>query len=150
MALRVGPVYASFARQRIDAATLATLGELAGHVRLSVALRALVDGAEVNVSEGRPALHTALRSDIGRGPVAGAAHAQAVAARERMAALVASLRESDVTDVISIGIGGSDLGPRLVVDALKDFGGGRFRLHMVGKRGDAEVPHELPGGVPEG
>ena len=51
MSLRVGPVYANFARQRLDAATLATLGELAGHVRLSLALRALVDGAEVNASE---------------------------------------------------------------------------------------------------
>ena len=87
MALRVGPVYASFARQRIDAPTLATLGGLAGHVRLSLALRALVDGAEVNVSERRPALHTALRSGIGRGDVARAAHADALAARERMAAL---------------------------------------------------------------
>src|SRR5690606_41216117 len=105
------------------------------------ALRGRVDGAEVDVAEGRPALHTALCADIGRGPVAGAAHAQAVAARERMAALVASLRESDVTDVISIGIGGSDLGPRLVVDALKDFGDGRFRLHFGSNVDGSEVQH---------
>src|SRR5690606_41385926 len=114
MALRVGPVYASFARQRLDAPTLATLGELAGHVRLSLALRALVDGAEVNVSEGRPALHTALRSDIGGSEVAQRAHADALAARERMAGLVASLRESGVTDIVHIGIGGSRRGPRRV------------------------------------
>ncbi|MGY0652365.1 glucose-6-phosphate isomerase [Luteimonas sp. A537] len=145
MALRVGPVYASFARQRLDGPTLATLGELAGHVRLSLALRALVDGAEVNVSEGRPALHTALRSDIGRGEVAQRAHADALAARERMAGLVASLRESGVTDIVNIGIGGSDLGPRLVVDALKDFNDGRFRLHFVSNVDGSEVQHTLRG-----
>ena len=131
MALRVGPVYASFARQRLDAPALAILGRLAGHVRLPLALRALVDGASVNVSEDRPALHTALRSDIGRGAVARGAHAQALAARARMADLVAGLRGSGVTDVINVGIGGSDLGPRLVVDALQDFGDGRFRLHFI-------------------
>ena len=145
MALRVGPLYASFARQRIDAATLATLGELAGHVRLSLALRALVDGAEVNASEGRPALHTALRSDIGRGEVARNAHAAALAARERMAALVADLRASGVTDIVNIGIGGSDLGPRLAVDALKDFDDGRFRLHFVSNVDGSEVQHVLRG-----
>src|SRR5690554_6111402 len=149
MALRVGPVYASFARQRIDAPTLATLGGLAGHVRLSLALRALVDGAEVNVSEGRPALHTALRSDIGRGDVARRAHGDALAARGRMAGLVDSLRDSGVTDVINIGIGGSDLGPRLVVDALKDFSDGRFRVHFVSNVDGSEVQHALRGLDPE-
>ena len=145
MSLRVGPVYANFARQRIDAPTLATLGELAGHVRLSLALRALVDGAEVNASEQRPALHTALRSGIGRCEVARRAHADALAARERMAALVGSLRASGVTDVINIGIGGSDLGPRLVVDALKDFNDGRFRLHFVSNVDGSEMQHALRG-----
>ena len=145
LSLRVGPVYANFARQRIDAATLATLGGLAGHVRLSLALRALVDGAEVNASEGRAALHTALRSDLGRGDVARAAHAEALAARGRMAALVADLRASGVTDVINIGIGGSDLGPRLAVDALKDFNDGRFRLHFVSNVDGSEVQHVLRG-----
>src|SRR5690606_30820880 len=123
----------------------ATLGELAGHVRLSLALRALVDGAEVNVSEGRAALHTALRSDLGRGGAARAAHADALAARARMASLVAALRDSGVTDVINIGIGGSDLGPRLAVDALKDFGDGRFRLHFVSNVDGSEVQHTLRG-----
>src|SRR5690606_35907389 len=145
MSLRVGPVYANFARQRIDAPTLATLGELAGHVRLSLALRALVDGAEVNASEQRPALHTALRSGIGRSDVARRAHSDALAARERMAALVGSLRASGVTDVINIGIGGSDLGPRLVVDALKDFNDGRFRLHFVSNVDGSEMQHALRG-----
>ena len=145
MALRVGPVYASFARQRLDTPVLATLGGLAGHARLPLALRALVDGAPVNVSEGRAALHTALRSDLGRGDMARRAHAQALDARARMADLVAGLRASGVTDVINVGIGGSDLGPRLVVDALKDFGDGRFRLHFISNVDGSDAQHVLRG-----
>ena len=145
MALRVGPLYASFARQRLDAGALTMLRGLAAKAGVGQALRALVDGAEVNASERRPALHTALRSGIGQGDVARAAHAEAAAARARMAELVAGLRESDVTDVINIGIGGSDLGPRLAVDALKDFADGRFRLHFVSNVDGSEVQHVLRG-----
>src|SRR5690606_32515652 len=145
MALRVGPLYASFARQRLDAGALTMLRGLAAKAGVGQALRALVDGAEVNASERRPALHTALRSGIGRGDVARAAHAEAAAARARMAELVAGLRESGVTDVINIGIGGSDLGPRLAVDALKDFADGRFRLHFVSNVDGSEVQHVLRG-----
>ncbi|MBJ6982909.1 glucose-6-phosphate isomerase [Luteimonas sp. MC1572] len=145
LALRVGPLYASFARQRLDAPTLATLGALAGHVRLSLALRALVDGATVNATEGRPALHTALRSAIGRSNVARDARAAALAARGQMAALVAGLRDSGVTDIINVGIGGSDLGPRLVVDALKDLHDGRFRIHFVSNVDGSEIQHVLRG-----
>ncbi|QDW65909.1 glucose-6-phosphate isomerase [Luteimonas granuli] len=145
MALRVGPVYASFARQRIDPPALAMLEGLAARAGLASALRALVDGADVNGSERRPALHTALRSGIGRGRAARDAHAQALAARTRMAELVASLRGSGVSDIVNVGIGGSDLGPRLVVDALKDFGDGRFRLHFISNVDGSEVQHVLRG-----
>ncbi len=145
MAIRVGPLYANFARQRIDAPALAALEALALERGLPRAMRALVDGAEVNASERRAALHTALRSDIGRGDAARRAHADAVAARERMASLVASLRASEVTDVVNVGIGGSDLGPRLVVDALGDRGDGRFRLHFVSNVDGSEVQRALRG-----
>ncbi len=50
--------------------------------------------------------------------------------RERMQALVASLQASAVTDVVSVGIGGSDLGPRLVVDALAPANA-RLRVHFI-------------------
>ncbi|NLA69213.1 MAG: glucose-6-phosphate isomerase, partial [Gammaproteobacteria bacterium] len=145
MAIRVGPLYANFARLRIDAPALAALEALALERGLPRAMRALVDGAEVNASERRAALHTALRSDIGRGDAARRAHADAVAARERMASLVASLRASEVTDVVNVGIGGSDLGPRLVVDARGDRGDGRFRLHFVSNVDGSEVQRALRG-----
>ncbi len=145
LSLRVGPLYANFARQCLDRDALVSLQAVAAHAQLPRAFRALVDGAMVNVSEQRPALHTALRSDIGQGEVAAAAHAEARAARARMAELVAALEASDVTDVVNVGIGGSDLGPRLVADALKDFHGGRFRVHFLTNVDGSDAQHTLRG-----
>ncbi|GAB3732884.1 glucose-6-phosphate isomerase [Luteimonas pelagia] len=117
-AVEAGPLFASFARQWLDDAARDALFDLARRADLRGALQRLVDGAAVNATEGRAALHTALRGDASRDPVARAAHAEAGSARARMRSMVEAIRGSGVTDVVSIGIGGSDLGPRLVVDAL--------------------------------
>ncbi|MEO6365004.1 MAG: glucose-6-phosphate isomerase [Luteimonas sp.] len=130
-ALRVGPLYANFSRQRYDRSALAALMAVGREAGIPQAFRALFDGDKVNASEARPALHTALRSNLGATAIAREAHATALAARERMSALIAELEASGVTDIVNVGIGGSDLGPRLVVDALKDFQSGRFRLHFI-------------------
>ena len=87
MSLRVGPVYANFARQRVDAAAWAHLAAMARAAGVPAGLRAMFDGAQVNASEARPALHTALRSALGQGPVVAAARAQVADALARPAAL---------------------------------------------------------------
>jgi glucose-6-phosphate isomerase len=143
-ALRVGPLYASFARQRYDRDALAQLLELARGADTAAAMRALVDGDNVNASEGRAALHTALRGDLGAGAPARAAREQVAAARTRMVALAASLEASPVTDIVHVGIGGSDLGPRLAADALRDCNRGRFRLHFIGNADAHPLQRLLP------
>jgi glucose-6-phosphate isomerase len=143
-ALEAGPLYANFARQRVDADALAALLALADAAGTPAALRALVDGEPVNRSEGRAALHTALRSNLGAGATARAAHAEALAVRARMAALVAQLDASAVTDIVHVGIGGSDLGPRLAVDALREHGRGRFRIHFLGNADAHPLARLLP------
>jgi glucose-6-phosphate isomerase len=130
-ALRVGPLYANFARQRYDRAALDALFALADSAGLAAALRRLVDGEIVNVTEDRAALHTALRGDLSSSVVARESFALAREARARMAAMIDALAASGVTDIVSVGIGGSDLGPRLVVDALAPDTGGRFRVHFL-------------------
>ena len=143
-ALRVGPLYASFARQHFDRATLAALFEFARERDFPGALRRLFDGEPVNATEGRAALHTALRSDLSTAATARDAHAEAIRARERMAALVARLKASDVTDIVSVGIGGSDLGPRLAVDALA-APDPHFRLHFLSNVDGHAVQRTLAG-----
>lgn len=129
-ALRVGPLYASFARQRLDRDALAALFDFARGRDFAGALRRLFDGEPVNATEGRAALHTALRSDLSTAATARDAHAEAAQTRSRMAALVAQLEASGVTDIVSVGIGGSDLGPRLAVDALAQSNA-RFKVHFL-------------------
>ena len=149
LSLRVGPIHASFARQRYDREAVAALLALAGEAGLSAAFRALFDGEKVNRSEDRPALHVALRSAPGSSVVARDAGALAAQARERMAALVESLAASGVSDVINVGIGGSDLGPRLVVDARRDFHDGRLRLHFLANVDGGDAAQRLKGLDPE-
>ena len=129
-ALRVGPLYASFARQRYDRDALAALFAIGERADLAGALRRLFDGEAVNPTEGRAALHTALRGDASTATDARAARAQAVEAQARMRQMVDALHASAVTDIVSVGIGGSDLGPRLVVDALASAGD-RLRVHFL-------------------
>ena len=130
-ALRSGALYASFARQRYDREALDTLFALAESADLAGALSRLFDGHVVNVTEGRAALHTALRSDLSvRCRRARRQLRRRVRSARAWRALVDRLRDSDITDIVSVGIGGSDLGPRLVADALSDDAGG-LRVHFV-------------------
>ena len=129
-ALRCGPLYANFARQRYDREALDALFAIAERADLAAALRQLLAGEEVNVTEGRAALHGALRGPAAGSAFALAARAQALSTQLRMRELVDALAASDVTDIVSIGIGGSDLGPRLIVDALAPPDA-RFRVHFL-------------------
>ena len=129
-ALRLGPLYANFARQRYDRPAVEALFAVARQDDLAGAMRKLLDGGIVNPTEGRAALHSALRGDSSQAVPAREARAQALDAQARMRALVGLLEASDITDVVSVGIGGSDLGPRLVVDALT-LPNARFRVHFI-------------------
>ena len=130
-ALRQGPLYFNFARQSYDRDALGALLALARSRDVAAAFRRLFDGEKVNVTEDRAALHTALRGNHSDAAVAREAYATARATRQRMGAVVAELEASGITDIVSVGIGGSDLGPRLVADALRAPAGGRFRVHFL-------------------
>ncbi len=144
-ALRVGPLHASFARQSYDRQALAALFELAAEADLAGAFRRMVDGEHVNASEDRAALHVALRGDISDAPAARAARADADDALGRMAAMVEAIHaDPDIRDVVSVGIGGSDLGPRMVVDALSRPGN-PLRVHFVSNVDAAAITRTLAG-----
>jgi len=130
LSLRVGALYANFARQRYDGPAIDALFALAERSDLAGAMRRLLDGATVNATEGRAALHTALRGDTSDAPVARECAGLAREARTRMTAMIDALAAGEVTDIVSVGIGGSDLGPRLVADALA-LPGARFRVHFL-------------------
>ncbi|MEO6172960.1 MAG: glucose-6-phosphate isomerase, partial [Arenimonas sp.] len=141
--LRLGPLHASFARQRLDDAALKSLFDLAQSASVAEAIRNLFAGAKVNQSENRAALHTSLRSNLVDSSEARAANELALSSHQKMAELIQQLEASNVCDIINVGIGGSDLGPRLAVDSLRDFHTGRFRVHFISNIDGSSAQHLL-------
>ena len=115
-------------KQNVDKEVFCELAGLAAQAQVTVARDAMLSGAIVNVTEVQPALHTALRAPRGsRVEVNGVNVVDAVwAVRDQVASFVHDVRNARfvgstgraITDVVNIGIGGSDLGPALVYDAL--------------------------------
>src|SRR6202522_2991864 len=134
-------------RQRITQKTLSLLFDLARAVDLPARTAAMFRGDPINSTEQRAVLHTALRSDF-----AGSAAIQAEVRDSRrklvdFAAAVRSGRKLGVTGkkfthVVNIGIGGSDLGPLLVCDALKAEWSGDITPHFVSNV-DRTQPEDL-------
>ncbi|MDQ0466518.1 glucose-6-phosphate isomerase [Caulobacter ginsengisoli] len=95
--------------------------DLARACAVEAARERLFGGEIVNVSEGRPALHMALRAPDGADfKAAGAPVSAGVeAVRAAMRAYVETVRAGNIRAIVHIGIGGSDLGPRMVWEALK-------------------------------
>jgi glucose-6-phosphate isomerase len=124
-------VFADLSKNLIDTATLHFLLDLARECGVEARRDAMFTGAPINTTEGRAVLHTALRAP----PGAGAPHAAEVrAVLDVMLAFAERVRDtavSGIRDVVNIGIGGSDLGPAMVVPALDAFAQHDLRLHFV-------------------
>lgn len=100
---------------------------------LANAISRLFAGEDVNPSENQPALHMALRASRPETWAAACGGgSELIAERDHMLALAGRLHDGSqgLTDLLHIGIGGSDLGPRLVADAL-DEGDGCVRVHWL-------------------
>ena len=140
-------------KQRIDLPVLGALLELAKAQHLPEQTRRLFGGDIVNSTEQRPALHTALRAADGERPAV--ADAAVKETRARLAALARDVRSGAyrgfsgraITDIVHIGIGGSHLGPELVVEALGIHRGPR--CHFVANIDGDELATVLPGLSPD-
>ena len=139
---RAGPLLLDFSRQKLDESALQALGTIAQECGWQQRRDAMFRGDVLNRSEQRPVLHTALRACESRLPSpAPAAIADEIAATlRRMGELVDALERGDagafgipagITDIVNLGIGGSDLGPRLAVEALSSYHSGRFACHFL-------------------
>lgn len=122
-----------FAQQRLDQSLLLQLINFADQQGLLSAIAALFAGEAINTTEKRPALHTALREQN-----SARQKPEVLTTLAKMRQFVGQVASGKwqgyagdtITDIVNIGIGGSDLGPRMVVTALKDFQQG-LRCHFV-------------------
>ena len=125
-------VFADLSKNLIDEHALALLLQLAAECRLEQHRDAMLGGAAVNNTEGRPALHALLRCPADEAPPAPlqAAHRECQAQLQAMLALAEAIHaEKRFDDVVHIG---SDLGPRLALQALADHARpGGPRIHFV-------------------
>jgi glucose-6-phosphate isomerase len=118
-----------YSRQPVDGETLRLLQSLAGERDLPAWIEALFGGAPVNTTENRPALHMVLRAPDGSSAFGldDGERAAVVVERERWLALAEAVRSGGrrgatgkpFRTIINIGIGGSDLGPVMAVEALR-------------------------------
>ena len=130
-----------YSKNLIDERGLELLMQLAEQAGLHQSIAALYSGEQVNASEGRAALHTALRSPIGRRlPVDGKdiipeVHRVLNQVTELVSRIHSGLwrgySEKPIKEVVNIGIGGSFLGPQLVSEALRPFTQRGVRCHYL-------------------
>ncbi len=150
--LRRAGILLDYSKHLVTTDTIRLLGELARQRELPAWITRLFRGDKINTTEGRAALHTALRARKrimldGRDVVQDVSDVLA-----QMRLFCEGVRTGRVrgatgrafTDVVSIGIGGSDLGPRLVCEALAPYATDRLRLHFLSNVDGAAVASLLP------
>jgi len=148
-------LYLDFSRQRVDDDGLHLLASLAEAAGLRTRIEAMWRGDAINTTEGRAVLHTALRvPGISKDGAGGEDIAREVLAeRARMLGFAENVRAGVVrgsggapfTTVINIGIGGSDLGPAMAVEALHPLTKDAPRVRFVSNVDGTDLANVLEG-----
>ncbi|HIQ14235.1 MAG TPA: glucose-6-phosphate isomerase [Leucothrix sp.] len=142
-----------YSKNRVTQQTLSLLCELAEESNLAEWRERMFSGDKINNTEGRAVLHTALRNVSGEPIYVDGEDImpgiQAVI--EKMKAFSEKVREGSwkgysgkaITDVINIGIGGSDLGPKMVYEALKPYHHKKLNIRFVSNVDGAHIEEVL-------
>jgi glucose-6-phosphate isomerase len=156
----LGAIHVDFSKQRIDQDGLDFLLQRALELDLPGQIRAMFEGQLINASEQRAVLHGLLRTperDVSALTQPSDLRAQAAAMRgahaqmRRVCDAIHRSKASDIglvqpTDIVNIGIGGSDLGPRLVTEALVHQHVANLRVHFI-TNVDAHISTRLLAGL---
>lgn len=147
-----------YSKNRIDDETIALLIQLAKECSLKEAINAMYSGEKINVTEGRPVLHIALRNrsntpiyvdgkdvmpDVNKVLDQMKSFSEAIISGEWK-----GYTGKAITDVVNIGIGGSDLGPVMVTEALKAYKN-HLNLHFVSNVDGTHIVETLKAVDPE-
>ncbi|MDJ0009048.1 glucose-6-phosphate isomerase [Gordonia alkanivorans] len=155
----VGDLHIDYSKHRVTRETLELLMSLAREVGLEESRDDMFAGAHINTSEDRAALHTALRlpADATLSVDGQDVVADVHEVLNRMGEFTDRLRSGEwkghtgkrITDVVNIGIGGSDLGPVMVYQALRHYVDDGIRCHFVSNVDPADMVGTLDGLDPE-
>ena len=157
--LALGDLLVDYSKNRITEETMALLFGLARERDVEGWRRRMFAGEPINVTEDRAVLHVALRAPAGRVFRVDGRDVSADVHRvlKRMEAFARRVRDGAwtghtgraVTDVVNIGIGGSDLGPHMVCEALTPYGHPRIGVHFVSNVDGAHIARTLKDRDPE-
>ena len=149
----LGDLVFDYSKHRIDEHVLRALFDLARAQKLEEKRDRMFAGGVVNPTEGRAALHTALRAPKGASVKVDGVDVmpEVLDVRAKVAAFARGVRDGTVkgstgkalTDIVNIGIGGSDLGPAMAARALTPFGHPRIRTHFVSNVDGADIGDTL-------
>jgi len=156
--LQLEDILVDFSKNRINDETLALLIQLAKECQLGEAIKAMFSGEKINQTEGREVLHTALRNQSGSPvivdgedvmPKVRAVQTQMKDFTNRiLSGEWKGFTGNEITDVVNIGIGGSDLGPVMATEALKPYKT-RLNMHFVSNVDGTHIAETLKGLNPE-
>jgi len=148
-----------YSKNRVTADTMKLLRDLAQEAGLAAMIGRMFGGEKINSTEGRAVLHVALRNRGNRPiQVDGQDVMPAVnAVLKHMRSFTEAVRSGQwtgytgrrITDVVNIGIGGSDLGPVMVTEALKPYAQRNLNLHFVSNVDGTHIAETLRGLNPE-
>ena len=140
-------VFADLSKNLIDASSQALLLELARQCELELQRDAMFGGETINNTEQRAVMHFLLRQPAGSNAAYLSAELGHVhATLDAFLAYAEQVRSDEaITDVVNIGIGGSDLGPQMAVLALAEFATAGKRFHFVSNIDGAELASVLKG-----
>ncbi len=141
LAVEVDGVYLDYSKNRLTAETIRLLVALAQRAGLPQRIEAMFGGQRINVTEHRAALHVALRAPESESILLDGTDVvpEVHRVRRKMAAFAGRIRSDQWTghtgvpirNVVNIGIGGSDLGPRMAYAALQGYSDRWRTFHYV-------------------
>jgi glucose-6-phosphate isomerase len=139
--LQLGDILFDFSKNRITTETMGLLFDLARQANLTQWIEAMFTGQKINTTEDRAVLHIALRNRSNNPVFVEGNDVMPEVNRvlEKMRSFSEAVRSGEwkgytgkpITDIVNIGIGGSDLGPKMVCEALKPYARQDLRAHFV-------------------
>ncbi|MFP5403592.1 MAG: glucose-6-phosphate isomerase [Gammaproteobacteria bacterium] len=157
--LQVGDLLLDYSKNRVTDETLKLLVRLAEEADVAGWRERMFGGEKINHTENRAVLHVALRNRSNAPVIVDGEDVmpKVNAVIERMGAFAEKVRSGEwrgytgerITDVVNIGIGGSDLGPQMVYQALKPYRHPRLKVHFISNVDGAHVKETLEALNPE-
>ncbi len=148
LSLSFDDIFYDFSKQRLTRETLGLLAALAKEAKLAKQTERMFAGERINASEGRSVLHVALRRSAGPFPSSQFdVMPEVTETKQRMAEFAERLRAGKclghkgaaIRNVVNIGIGGSDLGPKMMAYALRSVSHPALAVHYVSNLDGAQL-----------